>query len=114
MSRQHSRSEILGTLLRTSVFLRPYKPQLACVFLLIFAVSLLSLVFPALTGWIVDFSNGNDPKNMAWLRDLIIPKTATGWSAIFPPLIFFGVLLFARAGLYRDLYELQFAERAAA
>ena len=42
MPRKHSRSEILGTLLRTSVFLRPYKPQLACVFLLVFAVSLLS------------------------------------------------------------------------
>jgi subfamily B ATP-binding cassette protein MsbA len=87
----------LGTLLRASVFLRPYKPQLACVFLLIILVSLFSLVFPALTGWIIDFANGNHPKNLAWLLDLIVPKTVVGWSAILPLLIFFGVLLLARA-----------------
>jgi subfamily B ATP-binding cassette protein MsbA len=70
---------------------------LVCVFLLIILVSLFSLIFPALTGWIIDFANGNRPKNMAWLLDLIVPKTLLGWSAILPLLIFFGVLLVARA-----------------
>ena len=59
MPRKRSRDEVLGTLLRASVFLRPYKVRLGCVFLLIILVSLFSLVFPALTGWIVDFVNGN-------------------------------------------------------
>jgi len=52
---------------------------------------------PALTGWIVDLVNGKRPTKLTWLLDLIIPKTATGWSAIFPLLIFNAVLLAARA-----------------
>jgi subfamily B ATP-binding cassette protein MsbA len=97
MARKRSSAEILGTLLRASVYLRPYKSRLTCVFLLIVLVSLFSLVFPAVTGWIVDLANGNRPKNLVWLLDLIVPKTATGWPAILPLLIFFGLLLFARA-----------------
>jgi len=96
MPRKHSRAEVLGTLLRASVFLRPYKRQLGAVFCLIILVSLLSLLFPALTGWIVDFANGNRPKNVTWLLDLLIPKSVTGWSAILPLLIVFALLLFVR------------------
>jgi len=97
MARKHSRSEILGTLLRACVFLRPYRLQLACVFLLIIVVSLFSLIFPALTGWIVDFANGSRSQKMPWLLDFIVPKSANGWFAILPLLIFFGLLLLARA-----------------
>jgi subfamily B ATP-binding cassette protein MsbA len=97
MARKHSRSEILGTLLRASVFLRPYKSRLTCVFLLIFGVSLISLVFPALSGWIIDFVNGKRSTTFTWLLNLIVPKNATGWSAILPLLIFNALLLIARA-----------------
>ena len=96
MPRKHSRAEVLGTLLRASVFLRPYRRQLAVVFCLIILVSLLSLLFPALTGWIVDFANGNRPRNVTWLLDLLIPKSVTGWSAILPLLIVFALFLFVR------------------
>jgi subfamily B ATP-binding cassette protein MsbA len=98
MPRKHSRSEISGTLLRASVFLRPYKPQLACVFLLIITVSIFSLVFPTLTGWIIDLTNGNRPRNMTWVFDLLVSASVTGWSAILPLLIAFGLFLLARAG----------------
>jgi subfamily B ATP-binding cassette protein MsbA len=97
MARKHSRSEILGTLLRASVFLRPYKSRLTCVFLLIIVVSLFSLAFPALMGWVIDFVNGKHPAKLTWLLNLIIPKNATGWSAILPLLIINVFLLFARA-----------------
>jgi len=97
MPRKHSRSEIQGTLLRASVFLRPYKFRLGCVFLLILTVSLISLVFPALSGWIIDFVNGTRSTTFTWLFDLIVPKNATGWPAILPLLIFNAFLLFARA-----------------
>jgi subfamily B ATP-binding cassette protein MsbA len=96
MARKRSSSEILGTLLRASVYLRPYKARLIVVFLLIILVSLVSLVFPTLTGWIVDFANGNRPRNMAGLLDLIIPRTVSGWNAIFPLLTAFGLLLIIR------------------
>jgi len=99
MARKHSRSEILGTLLRACVFLRPYRLQLACVFLLIIVVSLFSLVFPTLTGWIIDLANGNHPKNMAWLLDLFISKNVAGWNAILPLLIVFGLFLLSRAAI---------------
>ncbi len=95
--RKHSRAEVLGTLLRTSVYLRPYRGRLTGVFFLIILVSLLSLIFPAVTGWVIDLSNGNHPKNMVWLLDLILPRTATGWAAILPLLLLFGVLLVGRA-----------------
>jgi len=97
MARKHSRSEILGTLLRASVYLRPYKPQLACVFLLIILVSVFSLVFPTLTGWIIDFVNGKRSTMFAWLLDLIVPRNVVGWAAILPLLIFNALLLVARA-----------------
>ncbi len=97
MPRKHSRSEILGTLLRAGIYLRPYRRQLISVFLLIILVSLFSLVFPTLGGWIIDFVNGKRPTKSIWLLDLIVPKTASGWSAIVPLLVFNAFLLFLRA-----------------
>jgi subfamily B ATP-binding cassette protein MsbA len=98
MPRRHSRTEILGTLLRAGVFLRPYKLQLVCVFFLIVLVSLFSLLFPALIGWVIDFVNGKRPTKLTWLLDLIVPKSAWGWSAVFPLLVLNALLLFVRAG----------------
>ena len=97
MPRRRSRSEIVGTLLRASVYLRPYKGRLVCVFLLILGVSLISLVFPAITGWIVDYVNGRRPTKLTSLLDLVVPRSAAGWAAIFPLLVFNGLLLFLRA-----------------
>ncbi len=77
--------------------MRPYRGRLTCVFLLIVGVSLLSLVFPALTGWMIDFVNGHRPTKLTWLLDLIVPAHATGWSAIYPLLILNAVLLLLRA-----------------
>ena len=47
MPRKRSRDEVLGTLLRASSYLLPYKLQLAGVFLLIIVVTVCSLSFPA-------------------------------------------------------------------
>jgi subfamily B ATP-binding cassette protein MsbA len=88
----------LGTLLRVAVYLRPYKLQLAGVFSLIVLVSLFSLIFPAISGWIIDLVNGKHPTKLTWLLNCIIPKTAVGWPAIVPLLVLNALLLFIRAG----------------
>jgi subfamily B ATP-binding cassette protein MsbA len=97
MPRKHSRAEILGTLLRAAVYLRPYKRQLTGVFLLIILVSVVSLVFNTLNGWIIDFADGHRPKNMQGLLDLIVPKSAAPLPAIMALLVLYGLLLFGRA-----------------
>ena len=78
-SRKHSRGEVIRTLRRGAVFLRPYWTQLTTVFLLIITVSILSLIFPRLMGWII----GDVAKPNAWAR-------------IEPLLIFYGVALCLR------------------
>jgi len=80
MARKRSRDEILGTLVRSSVFLKPYKLQLSGVFALIVVVTLASLAFPCLSGRIID-----DAAN------------SRGWSAIFPLLLIYGLLLVTRS-----------------
>jgi subfamily B ATP-binding cassette protein MsbA len=97
MPRKRSRSEILGTLLRASVYLKPYKKNLAGIFSLIFLFAIFSLIFPTLGGWMFDFAVGKRPTNMVWLLDLVVPKNYNGWQAIFLLLIFNALLLFARA-----------------
>lgn len=56
MARKRSRDEVLGTLIRASGYMKPYKLQLAGVALLIGVVTSCSLTFPLLTGRIVDFA----------------------------------------------------------
>jgi subfamily B ATP-binding cassette protein MsbA len=99
MPRKRSRDEVLGTLKRASIFLMPYRAQLAGVFGLIFVVSIISLVFPAIMGWIVDFADPSShrPVSMRWALGVLLPKNATGRHAIIPLLIFYAVLLLARA-----------------
>jgi len=97
MPRKRSRSEVLGTLRRATVFLLPYRTQLAGVFALIITVSLISLVFPTLTGWIVDFADGKRPANMHGVLDALIPQGTKGRHAIIPLLILYALLLLARA-----------------
>jgi len=46
-ARKRSRDEVLGTLVRASSYLKPYKLQLFGVFLLIVVVTFCSLSFPA-------------------------------------------------------------------
>ena len=97
MPRKRSRDEVLGTLRRASVYLVPYRLRLAGVFGLIVSVSLFSLVFPALTGWIIDFANGHQPVNMRWALDLLIPRGSKGGHAIIPLLVIYALLLLGRA-----------------
>jgi subfamily B ATP-binding cassette protein MsbA len=80
MPRKRSRDEILGTLVRASGYLKPYKLQLFGVFLLIVVVTLCSLSFPCLTGKIIDLAN----KHNSWL-------------SIVQYLICFGLLLVLRS-----------------
>jgi subfamily B ATP-binding cassette protein MsbA len=98
MARKRSRDEILGTLLRGAVFFGPYKLQVASIFVLVLLVSSCSLIFPALTGWMVDFVNNKRPTKLVWLLDLVEPGNSTGAAAIVPLLIFNAALLIARAG----------------
>jgi subfamily B ATP-binding cassette protein MsbA len=96
MPRKRSREETLGTLLRASVFLRPYRERLICLFALIVLVSFLSLIFPAITGWMVDFASHRRPKNLSWVLNWIIPQNVAGWRALLPLVLLFGLLLLAR------------------
>jgi subfamily B ATP-binding cassette protein MsbA len=95
MPRKRSRDEVLGTLARASVYLRPYRLALTGVFLLIVAFSLISLAFPALMGWIIDIANGNHPHNKALA--LLVPRNASGLHALLPLFIAYALLLLARA-----------------
>jgi subfamily B ATP-binding cassette protein MsbA len=79
------------------VYLRPYKRRLTGIFSLVILISLFSLIFPTLGGWIFDLAAGKQPTNMAWLYALLIPKSFTGWSAIIILLVFNAILLFFRA-----------------
>jgi subfamily B ATP-binding cassette protein MsbA len=71
---------MLGTLRRASVYLRPYRGALTCVFLLILLVSLFALAFPRLTGRIVDLLG-----------------RPHGWRQIEPLLGIYTVILFLRS-----------------
>jgi len=78
--RKHSRAEVLSTLLRASVYLRPYKRQLGLVFILIILVSLFSLAFPRIVGRVVDHATHPN-----------------GWEQIKPLLLIYGLLLVMRS-----------------
>ena len=80
MSRKRSRDEVLGTLVRASAYLKPYKLQLTGVFALIVVVTICSLSFPCLTGKIID--QATKPH---------------GWTAIIPLLATYGLLLVIRS-----------------
>ncbi len=80
MSRKRSRVEVMGTLVRASAYLRPYKAQLAGVFLIILLFTACSLAFPRLLGKIID--------------DTAKPN---GWSDIVTCLLLFAFLLVLRA-----------------
>jgi subfamily B ATP-binding cassette protein MsbA len=80
MPRKRSRDEVLGTLVRASTYLRPYKLQLAAAFGCILLFTLCSLAFPALTGKIIDHAT-----------------KPNGWPQIFPLLVFYLVFLFFRS-----------------
>ena len=80
MPRKRSRDEVAGTLLRASVYLKPYKAQLAGVFLLIVLVTVCSLAFPRLMGKIIDQVAKPD-----------------GWSAIVSLLVAYFVILIVRS-----------------
>jgi subfamily B ATP-binding cassette protein MsbA len=68
-----------GTLRRAIVYLQPYRAQLTTVFLLVIAVSGLSLIFPRLMGWI--------------FGDVTKPN---GWPKIEPLLVIYAVALCLR------------------
>ena len=95
MPRKRSRNEVLGTLKRASIYLRPYRVALTSAFLLLVAGSLISLVFPALLGWIIDFANNRHPHSAA-LR-VLLPASVEGMHALVPLFILYAVLLVARA-----------------
>jgi subfamily B ATP-binding cassette protein MsbA len=80
MPRHRSRDEVLGTLVRASGFLKPYKFQLLGVFGLLILVAGCSLAFPRITGKIIDHATRPD-----------------GWPAIIPLLIAYGLILFLRS-----------------
>ncbi len=96
MARKHSRNEVLGTLRRASTYLRPYLLRLTGVFFLILAASLLSLAFPAMTGWIIDYANGRHPVNMKWAIDLLLPRDVVGMHALVPLFLLFAFFLALR------------------
>jgi subfamily B ATP-binding cassette protein MsbA len=80
MPRKRSRDEVLGTLVRASGFLRPYKFQLLGVFGLIIVVTLCSLSFPRIVGKIIDHAT-----------------KPNGWPAIAPLLAAYGLILVLRS-----------------
>jgi len=80
MPRKRSRDEVLGTLVRASAYLKPYKLQLFGVFLLIVVVTFCSLSFPRIVGKIIDHATKPD-----------------GWPSIVPLLIAYGVILVIRS-----------------
>ncbi len=80
MARKRTRDEVLGTLIRASAYLRPYKLQLAGVFGLIVVVTLCSLSFPRIVGKIIDHATKPD-----------------GWPAIVPLLAAYAVILVLRS-----------------
>ena len=80
MARKRSRDQVLGTLLRASGYLKPYKLQLFGVFLLIIVFTLCSLAFPRITGKIIDHATKPD-----------------GWSAILPLLVAYVIILGLRS-----------------
>ena len=95
MPRKRSRNEVFATLKRASVYLVPYRRQLGVVFLLILAVSLISLTFPALQGCIIDVANGHRPRNA--MIGTLLPNGARGLHALMPLFLLFAVLLMVRA-----------------
>src|SRR5947208_1748889 len=80
MPRKRSRDEVMGTLIRASAYLRPFKARLIGVFCLILIFTLCSLSFPRLMGKIIDHATKPD-----------------GWSAIVPLLLLYAALLFIRS-----------------
>jgi subfamily B ATP-binding cassette protein MsbA len=80
MAHKRTRDEVLGTLIRASSFLRPYKLQLAGVFGLIVVVTLCSLSFPRIVGKIIDHAT-----------------KPNGWPAIAPLLGAYGLILVLRS-----------------
>jgi subfamily B ATP-binding cassette protein MsbA len=95
MPRKRSRDEVIATLRRAGVYLLPYRGQLTVIFLLIIAVSLLSLTFPALQGCIIDVANGHPPR-YAFVAALL-PHGARGLAALLPLVLVFALLLALRA-----------------
>jgi subfamily B ATP-binding cassette protein MsbA len=80
MARKRTRDEVLGTLVRASAYLVPYKGPLAAAFGFIVLFTLCSLAFPFLLGKIVDFA--------------VKPN---GWSSIVPLLFIYLILLTVRS-----------------
>jgi subfamily B ATP-binding cassette protein MsbA len=80
MSHKRSRDEVMGTLVRASAYLRPYKAQLAGVFFIILLFTACSLAFPRLMGKIIDHAT-----------------RPNGWSAIVPLLLLYALLLIVRS-----------------
>ena len=80
MSHKRSRDEVMGTLVRASAYLRPYKAQLAAVFFIILLFTACSLAFPRLLGKIIDATTKPD-----------------GWGIIIPLLIAYALILILRA-----------------
>ena len=80
MPRKRTRDQVLGTLLRASAYLKPYKLQLTGVFALIIVFTLCSLAFPRISGKIIDHAPKPD-----------------GWSAIVPLLAAYLVILVLRS-----------------
>ena len=96
MPRKRSRDEVLGTLKRSSIFLRPYSGRLAGVFCLILAVALVSLIFPALMGWIIDYATSKPPRRLPGIMRLLLGNSV-GLHALVPLLILYAGLLVVRA-----------------
>jgi subfamily B ATP-binding cassette protein MsbA len=80
MPRKRSRDEVLGTLVRASGYLKPYKLQLLGVFGLIVVATLCSLSFPRITGKVIDHAT-----------------KPNGWPAIVPLLAAYGFILVLRS-----------------
>ena len=80
MPRKRSRDEVLGTLIRASGYLKPYKLQLTGVFGLIVVVTLCSLSFPRIVGKIIDHATKPE-----------------GWPAIVPLLFAYAAILVLRS-----------------
>jgi subfamily B ATP-binding cassette protein MsbA len=97
MPRKRSRDEVLGTLARASVYLRPYRWRLAGVFVLIIGVSVFTLLFPLLIGWLVGFASKNRPNTLQWALDWIVPPGTSNHRAILTVCILWAVMLVGRA-----------------
>jgi subfamily B ATP-binding cassette protein MsbA len=80
MPRKRSRDEVLGTLVRASRYLQPYKAQMVGVFAIILLFTASSLAFPRLMGKIIDCTT-----------------KPNGWSDIVTLLIIYAVILVVRA-----------------